>query len=277
MSLLGRFPGYAAAAAPTAGAGYDTILAAARAGASEGDWYEDSQTGAAFRFYAPTGTQGVLVPAALYDLLDAYVANASGNAEWTLADDEDTDNDLTDRGWVISLGATGVFSKVGDAAATFTSGTTAGSNANPQFTPTAVPTRSLVILRQTLTDVNTSDGGWPLYVPCGASHYARFEQTTSAADGRSRLWDGAAQDGGGLITQGVAGDAGTIFAVYDGTDADANTHLWCLETGEHIAAQRDQIVSGAISLLSYNASNVGGGAGGVSAGSIEEFHWIALT
>lgn len=278
MGILGSWPGGAAAGVPPSGAGYAALLATARAGASEGDWYEDSQTGAAFRYYAPSGSQGVLVPASVYDSLNGYVTNASGIAEWTLADDEDTDNDLTNRGWVINLGTGSTFTKVGGSAASLDSGTNANQSSNPVFAPTGnSPTKSLIICRLSLVNVNNNNSGGPFYVTAqGGAYYGRWEHNTSAEDGRGRWWSGSAQSGGGIITQGV-GNVRTLFFTVDSSTADGSWTVTCLETGEVVSAQRSQLLTTTSSVISWQCSNIsGGGAAGRTQHDIYELHWIAL-
>jgi hypothetical protein len=282
MGYLGYFGGYTAAAGINTD--YAQWLAANthfRANGDDGDLYQLTDYGTVLTGYRPAGREGILVPSGLYDSLNGYVANAlgaggSGVAEWTVGMDEDTDGDLSDNGWTLTTTLSGTISKVGGSAAVLDSGTTNNATSNPKFSPTSLPTKSLSIVRVTLTDPAPSNGSCPFYLACGSGHYLRFEMSTSAEDGRSRFWDGSAQDGGGIITQGVGNDR-TLYVFQDSSTADGSIWAYCIETGEYCVAQRSQVFQSGTTAMSFNCYNGGGTAVNQTTIGVYEWHWIEVT
>lgn len=242
--------------------GYAAVLAQAQAdGASNGDYYFDEDNDQMLRFYADAGGDpGSLWPPDLYAMITGIWSNATGDAHWSLADDEDTDTDLTGRGWVINLGTGATFAKVGGSAAQLASGPNANQSANPAFTPTTVPQRSLILIHHRVTNFNAANGGSPIYAGAndgaGTNTYLRYEVSDSGGAGNGRLWDGSAQDGGGRLTTPI-NTWRTLFILLDGRTANSPYQVRCLETGEILSAQRDQVLTGAVA-FSYQCYNAAG-------------------
>jgi hypothetical protein len=138
MSLLGRFPGYAAANTYTSVAGgYAAALAAARASASDGDVYYDEDSGAYYVYHAPEGAHGLLITP--QDAADAaaYEVNASGDAYAVAA--LDTEAEIVARGFDVVDGAGTVTGGGGDPLVI-------DGDAYVQFVPSTIGTRYVLYL-----------------------------------------------------------------------------------------------------------------------------------
>lgn len=137
----------------TTAASLDAALTAARASASSGDLYEDTSTGIVYS-YLDEGP-GLLVPASVFDVIDGYISNATGDA---YVQTSDAEADFTGRGWTTQEAGTGSVSKTADNDCVITTGGTgAGASASIRFAPTTFPSRLAILARiSSYTDDGTN-------------------------------------------------------------------------------------------------------------------------
>lgn len=127
----------------TSAASIDAALTAARASGSDGDAYEVSST--ALRFYKPAGTPGIIVPAWLYAAAQGLVSGADGDG---YLDSDDSEADLTGRGWVIAEDGNGTVTGGDGSPWTLASGTGGGFDQGKlTFTASSQPTYSALVLK----------------------------------------------------------------------------------------------------------------------------------
>lgn len=206
---------------PTEGASVDACLALARASGADGDAFRDTSTQALYAFWKPAGTPGWLVPGSLYGQISAMMTNASGSAYITLADDEDTDSDLTSRGWVLT--PSHVPSKVGGGPLVLDS--SAVNNAYEQivFTPavgTAATADVLVVAKIEYTTLPASyDLGPTIDVRDGAKK-RQFCSPDNASAGQINWRAGA---GIGETNIDVGTSAAWVWAIHSGSTTDLSS------------------------------------------------------
>lgn len=237
--------------------------------AVDGDWFEDSNTGKAFRCKKPSGTRGCPVTPRDYERITGYVLKGSDEAYFTKADDEDTDNDVTGRGWVDGSSNNGTFTKVGDSHGVFNSSTTSAGHASLSFAPTTRPTNSVIYLKVRI-NMGTGSNVYAWMGVNGSNHYVRvgFTGTTQGDayfqnSGASRIGDGEVASGSGWawLRIELQGDASTSICRIEDLEGD-----------ELATIERADCTSGA-SNLSFNAYNSGASQ---HIGHIEECHWFTF-
>jgi len=190
-------------------ADYSTALAALRAdsSASDGDVYVLND-GRAFK--ALTGDIGWLLPSRAYNRTSGLVVNATGNAEFTKADDLAA---VTGRGWVTSITGVGTVTKSAGAALICSSPNPATSSAMLEFTPTTALTKGLAIFKITgITGGQRANNNLWLYT--GAAFF-RF-----------------------TLANGSAGSVG-ILESFSTVDADAKGNLSTVTAPVWIALEVD--------------------------------------
>lgn len=202
-------------------ADYDTALTALRSDvtASDGDVYQLEN---GLIYLANTSGPGILLPPDLHSQGWTHHTNATGAAYFTSVDDEDTDGDLTGRGWDVSDNETGAsVSKVGGSALRMTGGT--GSNyARVKFTPTSNSQAStLVIVKATSTASSL------LYLNGfvqAANYWINFSLSAGAAN--HAAW----RKSSAIAGEGVLDHSGGYFAMLLRTgDADATSEIFNFE------------------------------------------------
>lgn len=142
----------------TAAATYDAALTAYRSTGAAGDWYQTTDDGRYWRG-AESGSTGILIPADLWTDAAAHVVNASGPCRIVSASD---DASLDAGGFVRTSGANSTCTKTAGADLALTyNNTNAGSNASIDFTATAEPDLSVVVIKiaSITTDVTSTGIG----------------------------------------------------------------------------------------------------------------------
>ena len=130
-----------------------------------------------------TGGPGIPVPLDLYEDIQTaggYASNASGNAYFTLEDDEDNDSDLTNRGWVpsVTAGAAPVLTKTANNPITLGVNVTSGwdnSKAQISFTTSTARRKYLLIL-----DIHSyvEAANWPTHVT-GVGNFMAMQDSSN--------------------------------------------------------------------------------------------------
>lgn len=194
----------------------DDALAAARAGGVQGGLYKDSSTGAVYA-YLDEGP-GLLVPAAVVEVIDGYVSNDIGEGR-AYVQTSDAEADFVARGWVAAESPAGSVSKTaGNDCVITTGGTGVGSQAKITFAPTAFPSRLAVMARiSSYADdgVNTAR----LIIRDGVKDLRIGLEASSALT----LHSSGTEVGGGRVATG--GDAFWLFCMIDLSSAAGVQYL----------------------------------------------------
>jgi hypothetical protein len=252
----------------TTAAGYAALLAAMSA-ASDGDLGEDTDTGVHYYYYKPAGGPGILVPTAMYDRCAAYSSDATGDAFFTIADDEDTDSDLTNRGFVISETNSGTATKAADGALILTAPST-NDVAKLEFTPTTATAKGLVIMR--VEWKVSTDAGDNIFYASGPGGYWTRLTFSAGTGGYTRMYtsSGAAlvADTGEIDLSG----AEWLFYEYDYSGDQTWTSVTTEESdmARRVACTRSKLHTGAAEKLLMQIQN------GATL-ELSDLHWIELT
>lgn len=243
-------------------ADYATALAALRAdaGASDGDLY---QLDNGLVYAANTSGPGILMPSDLHSQGWTHHTNATGSAYFTSVDDEDTDGDLTNRGWDVSDNETGAsVSKVGGSALVMTGGT--GSNyARVKFTPTTNAQASTLVIwkaSSSATSLLYLNG----FVQAG-NYWLNFSLSPGTAN--HVAW----RKSSAVAGEGILDHGGGYFAMLLRTgDADATSEIFNFEGAMTSSSARS--VADRATLNTGASTSFATFIGNSSTLSIEELH-----
>ena len=144
--------------APVEAAGLDSMLSSARADASDGDLYKDTNTGKIF-LYRDSGSGILFGSQYAQDFASAsLVSNASGDCYITLAD---ALADVTSRGFVETYSTgSGFITKTGGSALDLLAPNTAGASSALEFTPsTSFTSASKLLIVAKVAVVNDPGNG----------------------------------------------------------------------------------------------------------------------
>jgi hypothetical protein len=214
----------AATPGPTTAASVDACLTHARANASDGDVYQDTSTKALYIFWKPAGTTGWLVPGSIYGQIASIMSNASGEAYITLADDEDTDSDLTNRGWVPT--PSHVPSKVGGSPLVLDSSAVNNEYEQIVFTPAAGTATTADVLVVAKIEFDTLPAAYDLGPTIDVRDGARKRQFCSPDNSSAGEINWRASAGIGSTNIDVGTSVAWIWSIHAGsTTALSSVHV----------------------------------------------------
>ncbi len=234
-------------------ADYDAALTALRADAtaSDGDLYQldDGRT-----FAALTGDLGWLVPPRAYDRISGLVINATGNAEFTKADDLAA---VTGRGWVV-IASGGTVTKSADAALIINSGTPQTKTSELRFTPTTAVAKGLFIAK--ITGITGSVmANCNLNFVTGAINM-RLTLTRSAAGGIDLLsaYNTVEADSRGGLTHSTVSTPIWLAIEVDDTTAATLQRVFQLDSDPQIVVEKQHVTTTTSSFMRFYAVNTTG-------------------
>jgi hypothetical protein len=258
-----------AVAGPTTAAGVDACLTHARANASDGDAYQDTSTKALYAFWKPAGTPGWLVPGSLYGQISALMANASGSAYITLADDEDTDSDLTNRGWVPT--PSHVPSKVGGSPLVLDSSAVNNEYEQIIFTPSVGTAATADVMVVAKIEYSTLPASYDLGPTIDVRDGARKRQFCSPDNSSAGEINWRANAGIGSTNIDIGTSAAWIWAIHSGSTTGLSSVLIEDQTTLAVATYTDFLTTANnyIHITSYNS-------GGATQQCVLEIHELAV-
>jgi hypothetical protein len=231
-------------------ADYDTALTALRvdATASDGDLYQ-LDNGEVFA--ALTGDIGWLVPARAYGRISGLVSNATGNAEFTKADDLTA---VTGRGWAPATSG-GTVTKSANAALIINSGTPQTKSAEIRFTPTDPVAKGLFIAKFTsLTGSVMANNNMQMFT---GAIFMRLTLTRSAPGGLDLLstYNVVEVDSRGGLTNSTVSTPIWLAIEVDDTSTTTLQRVLQLDSDPQIVVEKQHVTTSPSSYVRLYTSN----------------------
>lgn len=269
-------------------ASYDLLAQAAKT-LEHGVLMKDTSTGFYYKNWKTDGP-GIPVPVQYFDDVTGYFSNGSSNfAYFTLDDDEDTDSDLSGRGWTITQVNNGTVTKTAGNPAVISSDTTFFSRASVGFekSSSTTPQKYLLLVKirsyaKSTTAVNYGPNlNFRLRTSDGNIHrlYCAFGNPNS--DGKLGVLNYAS---GGSVGVGdfVSFTSGWVLGIHDVTNADRLTIVQDLSQSKISAAPRSYAAALTLATASILAGANSGdttspSTGGTAEIQVDEMHCLAMS